>query len=149
MNCLPVPTMWYDAKKGKGGCSVEKEEFSRIRRYLGKTQSQLAQLLGVSPKAIQSFEQGWRKIPVHTERQLLFLLALKKAPPKKGRPCLVVRKCPIELRQECAAWQFEAGYLCWFINGTICQGKVRESWQKKMKLCRKCEVFRSMLPPLR
>ena len=61
---------------------MEKEEFSRIRRYLGKTQSQLAQLLGVSPKAIQSFEQGWRNIPVHTKRQVLFLMALKSSQKK-------------------------------------------------------------------
>jgi DNA-binding XRE family transcriptional regulator len=35
------------------------EEFSRIRHYLDKTQSELAGLLCVSTKAIQSFEQGW------------------------------------------------------------------------------------------
>jgi DNA-binding XRE family transcriptional regulator len=54
---------------------VEKKEFSTARQYLGKTQSQTAQLLGISLKAIQSFEQGWRNIPVHIERQVLFLLA--------------------------------------------------------------------------
>ena len=54
---------------------MEKEEFSTARQYLGKTQSQMAQVLGVSLKAIQSFEQGWRNIPVHIERQVLFLLA--------------------------------------------------------------------------
>ena len=140
--------MWYDAKKEKGVSSVGQEEFSRIRRYLGKTQSQLAQVLGISYKAIQSFEQGWRNIPVHTERQVLFLVALKKASPEKDRPCWVVRKCPTETKRNCPAWELQAGYLCWFINGTICQGKVRESWQKKMKLCRQCKVFRAMLPPL-
>ncbi len=45
---------------------------------LGKTQSQLARLLDTSLKAIQSFEQGWRSIPVRIERQVLFLLASKK-----------------------------------------------------------------------
>jgi hypothetical protein len=39
------------------------------------------------------------------------------------------------------------GHLCWFINGTICQGEVQETWEKKMKMCRQCEVFRSILPP--
>jgi DNA-binding XRE family transcriptional regulator len=55
---------------------MDKTEFSQIRHRLGKTQAQIAQLLGVSPKAIQSFEQGWRNIPTHVERQLLFLLFL-------------------------------------------------------------------------
>ena len=47
---------------------MERDEFSGIRHLLGKTQSQLARLLGTSFKAIQSFEQGWRNVPAHTER---------------------------------------------------------------------------------
>ena len=125
---------------------MEKEEFSKIRCHLGKTQLQMAQLLGTSLKAIQSFEQGWRSIPVHTERQALFLLVLKKSPHKKNRACWVIRECPMEIKRNCPAWEFQVGHLCWFINGTICRGQVQESWQKKMKLCRQCKVFRTMLP---
>ena len=123
-----------------------KKEFSRIRLYLGKTQNQMAQLLGISLKAIQSFEQGWRIIPVHTERQVLFLLGLKKSPRQKNRPCWVIRKCPMETKQNCPAWEFQVGNLCWFINGTICQGRKQESWQKKMTMCRQCKVFQAMVP---
>jgi len=130
-------------------CSVEKEEFSRTRQYLGKTQSQMAQLLGVSLKAIQSFEQGWRNIPVHTERQVLFLLTLERPDAKQSKPCWVMRKCPKELKRKCPTWEFQARHLCWFINGTFCQGKVQESWQKKMKICRQCKVFRNMLPAVK
>jgi hypothetical protein len=39
------------------------------------------------------------------------------------------------------------GHLCWFINGTICHGKVQESWSKKMTVCRKCEVFAADMKP--
>ena len=56
---------------------MNKKEFSQIRRNLGKTQKQMAQLLGTSLKAIQSFEQGWREIPLPVERQALFPMALK------------------------------------------------------------------------
>ena len=128
---------------------MEKKQFSEIRRHLGKTQRQMAHLLGVSLKAIQSFEQGWRNIPVHIERQVLFLLASKKSPPQKERPCWVIRKCPMGIRQNCPAWEFQVGNLCWFINGTICQGRTQESWQKKMKICRQCKVFQTMVPPLK
>jgi len=131
------------------GFQMGKREFLRIRRHLGKTQNQLAQLLGISLKAIQSFEQGWRNIPIHIERQVLFLLGLKKLSRKNRRPCYVVRKCSVETRRNCPAWEFKIGHLCWFINGTICQGQVRVSWGKKMKICRQCEVFLAMLPPLR
>lgn len=125
---------------------MEKEEFSEIRHHLGKTQLQIAQLLGISLKAVQSFEQGWRNIPVHTERQILFLLVLKKSPHKKNKACWMIRKCPMEIKRNCPAWEFKAGHLCWFINGTICQGQVQDNWRKKMKICRQCKVFRSMLP---
>jgi DNA-binding XRE family transcriptional regulator len=128
---------------------VGKKEFSTARRYLGKTQRQMAQLLGVSFKAIQSFEQGWRNIPVHIERQVLFLLALKKFPREKNRPCWVIQECPMEVKRNCPAWEFQVGHLCWFTNGTICQGQVQGSWQKKMKICRQCKVFGTMLPPLK
>jgi DNA-binding XRE family transcriptional regulator len=126
-----------------------KKEFSKIRSHLGKTQAQMAQLVGTSLKAIQSFEQGWRNIPVHIERQVLFLLALKKLPRKKDRPCWVIQTCPVETRQKCPAWELRVGHLCWFINGTICQGRVQKSWSRKMKICRQCNVFQSMLPPLK
>ena len=125
---------------------MEKKEFSKIRRHLGKTQGQLAQLLGTSHKAIQSFEQGWRKIPVHIERQVLFLLGLKKSPRQNNRPCWVIRGCPMEVKENCPAWEFRVGHLCWFINGTICHGRVQESWRKKMKICRQCKMFRTILP---
>jgi len=121
---------------------MDKTELSLIRHRLGNTQNQLAQLLGTSPKAIQSFEQGWRNIPAYSERQLLFLLALKNPGTERSSYCWVIRNCPAEVKQKCPAWQFQAGHLCWFINGTICQGEAQGSWQKKMKVCRKCQVFR-------
>jgi DNA-binding XRE family transcriptional regulator len=123
---------------------MEKEEFSEIRRRLGKSQSQLARLLGSSAKAVQSFEQGWRNIPTHVERQLLFLLAMKQSPHKQNRPCWVIRKCPTETKRNCPAWEFKVGHLCWFVNGTMCRGQAQGSWQNKMTTCRRCEVFLAM-----
>jgi DNA-binding XRE family transcriptional regulator len=125
---------------------MTKREFSLIRSRLGKTQAQMAQLLGISIKAVQSFEQGWRKVPVHTERQTLFLLALKGNGMKKRRPCWAVKKCTREARETCPAWELNAGQVCWLINGTICEGKPQKTWGKKMKQCRKCEVFETLFP---
>ena len=116
--------------------------FSAARHKLGRSQTKMAQLLGVSAKAVQSFEQGWRKVPAHIERQLLFLLALKKKDYAEGKPCWEMRNCPLEARENCPAWEFKLGHFCWFINGTICHGKAQPNWQKKIKICRHCEVFR-------
>jgi DNA-binding XRE family transcriptional regulator len=124
---------------------MDKKEFSKIRAHLGKAQKQMAQLLGVSLKAIQSFEEGWRKIPVHNERQTFFLLALKKDILSDDSPCWSIKKCPQEIREKCPAWEFNAGQICWFINGTFCQGQAQISWKKKMQMCRKCGIFKTVL----
>jgi len=118
-------------------------EFSFFRKKLGKTQKQMAQLLGTSIKAIHSYEQGWRSIPVHVERQLYFLITRKLVGKKSVSPCWKSRSCPQEKREQCPAWEFSTGDLCWFINGTICDGTVHDSWKEKMKLCRDCDVFKA------
>ena len=120
---------------------MDNKEFGSLRQKLQKTQRQMAELLGTSLKAVQSFEQGWRKVPVHIERQLLFLISTKRVMAKDSRPCWNIRNCSPENRDVCPAWEFQVGHLCWFVNGTFCQGKAQGSWVKKMRVCRTCEVF--------
>ena len=122
-----------------------KKELYHFRQRLQKTQKEIAQLLGVSLKAIQSYEQGWRKIPSQVERQILFFLALKMENPQRPLPCWEIRHCTAEMREACPAWEFKSGHLCWFINGTICQGKPQRSWKQKMAVCKKCSFFRSLM----
>ncbi len=120
---------------------MEAKEFLSLRSRLQKTQKEISQLLGISLRAVQSFEQGWRKVPVHTERQLLFLWSLKIRKAGRVNPCWTIRKCPPQVRQDCPAWEFRAGQMCWFMNGTICRGKAQTTWASKMKMCRICRVF--------
>jgi len=109
----------------------------------------MAQLLGTSIKAIHSYEQGWRTIPVHVERQLYFLITRKFFGNNGVQPCWDTRSCPQEQREQCPAWEFSTGDLCWFINGTICDGTVHDSWKEKMKLCRTCDVFKATLAKIK
>ncbi len=125
---------------------MNNKEFAAIRHRLGKTQKEMARLFSVSLKAIKSFEQGWRNVPVYIERQALLLLSLKEGAEKKRPPCWKVKKCSEKLRRNCPAWEFQAGDMCWFINGTLCTGKPMDSWHEKMSVCRKCEVFNAMAP---
>ncbi len=127
---------------------MNKQEFNIIRKHLDKTQNQLAQLLGISVKAVQSFEQGWRNIPCHAERQLLFLLKKSNKIGSFEQSCWSRIKCPHEKRAKCPAWEYQVGNLCWFINGTICSGVQQGSWKKKMIHCRQCDVFKSHFPLL-
>jgi len=126
--------------------SMESEDFSSVRLKLGKTQKQMAQLLGKSLKTIHSYEQGLRKIPPQVERQI-FLLLFRSANNKGRKPCWVVKKCPTQLKKRCPAWEFNSGDLCWFIGGTICDGKMHKTWREKRKLCLSCEVLSGLDDP--
>jgi len=123
---------------------MDNKEFSHSRKFLGKTQIQLSELLGTSLKAIQSYEQGWREIPSHVERHILFLISIRKKAQNRGKNCWTIKKCPKELRQNCPAYEFKSGDLCWFINGTKCAGVTQKNWGEKIKICRTCEVFQLM-----
>ncbi len=108
----------------------------------------MAQLMSVSAKAIESFEQGWRNITPHIERQLYFLLSRKATREgEKTVDCWEIRQCPEHKRQKCPAWEFRCGQLCWFVNDTICNGETQDNWQEKMKICKQCEVFKNIFPP--
>jgi len=139
--------VFYGKVKEELDCGhlMDSKEFSQARHLLGKTQDRLARLLSVSPKAIQSFEQGWRRVPPYIERQLLLLLSLKRSVDSSTQPCWEIKSCPAEWRENCIVWELKARYFCWFMNGTFCQGHAHKSWDKKIQLCRECEVYKSML----
>jgi DNA-binding XRE family transcriptional regulator len=124
---------------------MDKTELVRIRKFLAKTQNQLAAILGISVKTIRSYEQGTRGIPAYIERQLLFILSQRQETLRTAGKCWEIMNCSMNRRSNCPAWEFNCGAICWFINGTICQCAEMESWEEKMYLCRECEVLQSML----
>ena len=127
---------------------MDGHEFAHLRKALSKTQKEVANLLGTSLKAVHSYEQGWRTIPTHVERQLLFLYLRRRDASRKPGACWKIKQCPPEHRNQCPAWEFRAGTLCWFISGTICEGAVRKHWHQKIAMCRECEVLAPLLPRL-
>ena len=124
---------------------MDKTEFRLIRKKLHRTQKEMAQLLGVSLKAVHSYEQGWRVVPPAVERQIFFLFS-RAVPTGPRPPCWELRDCPPELRADCPASQFDCGGMCWMVNGTLCGGSDQGSWESKMATCRACPVFKSLVP---
>lgn len=118
------------------------QEFAEIRKKLAKTQKEIATLLGVSLKAICSYEQGWRPVPGHVTRQLLFLLARKQE--TNPKQCWEIKNCPGEKKSKCPAWEFNAGEYCWFVNGTICDDTIYGTLNEKLTICRACEVMKNI-----
>ena len=121
---------------------MNSKEFLRARKQLDKTQKQMAELLGSSIKAVHSYEQGWRSIPGHVERQVYFLLSRQRdGVGEAPKACWTLKKCPTARKKNCPAWEFRAGKLCWFINGTICECTAQKTWKEKMAVCRSCKVL--------
>jgi DNA-binding XRE family transcriptional regulator len=123
-------------------------EFTEIRKILNKTQRNLASLLGISLKAVCSYEQGWRPIPTYVERQILFLLARKVHHGQSHSNCWDLRNCPEDKKTTCPAWEFDAGQFCWFISGTMCECANCRTWEKKLEVCQHCPVMQHIKSPL-
>jgi hypothetical protein len=43
-------------------------------------------------------------------------------------------------------WENDLKNLCWFFNGTFCQGEQRAGWEDKLQICRQCEVSEAAMP---
>ena len=125
---------------------MDSKEFKKLRKRLNKLQKQMAQLLGVSIKAVHSYEQGWRNIPTYVERQMFFLLSRVEENQKGRKPCWIIKKCPPETKKQCPAWEFRTGDICWIINGTMCCSGACKEWKEKIDCCRSCEVLAPLLP---
>ena len=87
---------------------MDKLEFRKCRKKLSKTQKQLSELLGMSLKTIHSYEQGWRTIPAHIERQLYFLLIQQRSRHNTLIPCWEQKQC--DQKESCPAWEFQSGH---------------------------------------
>ena len=124
---------------------MDASRFIKIRKTLNKSQSRMAQLLGVSLKAVQSYEQAWRNIPLHVQRQMLLLLHLKDKKTSDFDPCWDTVSCPENRRNSCPAYEFKVGHLCWLINGTNCQALKKEQMEEERDNCSQCKVIRQIL----
>ena len=100
---------------------MKKDEFSKIRKKLDKTQKEIAALLGVSGKAIESYEQGLRNIPMNIARLVYFLLFKLNMDKFNGKElCWDMKKCSPHIRENCVSWAAKEGFFCWFITGRVC-----------------------------
>jgi hypothetical protein len=120
-----------------------------IRRRMGVSQSQMAGLMGISTRAVQSYEQGWRNAPPAVQKHAMLLLYLhRRLETRPARPCWEVCGCSAEEREKCPAWLLGEGQLCWLVTGNRVRGrKGSSSWQAKAAQCASCPAMRERLGP--
>ncbi|MGC9320314.1 MAG: helix-turn-helix domain-containing protein [Armatimonadota bacterium] len=119
-----------------------------IREELGLTQLELADLLGVSPRTVQSCEQGWRQPSAALEKTLLLhLMISRRGAALCETPCWEHIECSQEARERCPVYRSRQGHLCWMLTGNICcsQGERVEDWEEKKEICRECSFFQRLL----
>ncbi len=127
---------------------MQKDEFIKVRKKLGKTQKEMATLLGISKKTVESYEQGLRNISVNNERIIYFLLfKLNMENFGKMEFCWDKKKCPAGTREYCVAWSAREGFFCWFITGKLCKREGLVS-SKSTESCFKCGFFKENLGKL-
>lgn len=117
-----------------------------IRKYLGLTQVALARVLGVSAKAVQSHEQGWRAVPAAVMGQLLVLLAIYRQRELKPWKCWEITRCPPTRRKQCPAFTVSGGMFCWLVSGRLCEGKGGSAEWLARAPCASCPVLKRLLP---
>ncbi|MBA4387256.1 MAG: transcriptional regulator [Verrucomicrobia bacterium] len=116
----------------------------KIRLIMGRTQAELALALGCSRKAIESYEQGWRPVPVRVLIQLLVLLALQRKPLAKQIPCWEIRRCGIGKRKACPAFTVSNGLFCWFVAAKKCREELQHD-KDAAWACMDCKVVKTLL----
>jgi DNA-binding XRE family transcriptional regulator len=117
-----------------------------VRKVLGRSQAELAELLGASVRAVQSYEQGWRPCPPYVQKLSGLLLLLHYSHGRRLKPCYRVMKCPAQVQETCPGKNLGDGQLCWMVTGTHCRGKKQKNWQTKIAACLKCPVIAPWLP---
>ena len=126
------------------GLSGHADTVHKVRMLLGRTQSELAGALGISSKAVQSYEQGWRVVPARVLIQLLLLVALYRKQSGDDVPCWQVRRCDARQRSRCASYTIGDGRFCWFIGDKKCRPDDAASRRATLP-CMTCLVVKRLL----
>jgi transcriptional regulator with XRE-family HTH domain len=116
-----------------------------IRAKLGMSQRELALYLGVSIRAIQSSEQGWRTLSPALERLLLLLLLTKRHGDQLHQlTCWTSRQCSPDRCAECIIYSSRQGYLCWLLTGNRCHEHTMQHYHEKLAHCTQCAFFQQL-----
>ena len=120
------------------------ELFRMLRKGLGVTQSALADGLGLSIRAVQSYEQGWREPPLRVVRHVLTMLALKYNGGVAQAPCWEVTACPESVRDECLTYKVGTGSFCWLMGSQRCRSRrAGKGWRQIP--CLNCPILSGVL----
>jgi DNA-binding transcriptional regulator YiaG len=118
--------------------------FVAMRTRLGLTQAEAARMLGISRKAVESYEQGWRSVPRSVFNELITILAVRNTGGSGARPCWQIVRCSPAARSQCLAFRVTQGRLCWVVGQATCERAVRAG-PHGLAACLECPVVRRLM----
>ena len=119
-------------------------EFKRLRGIMKWTQAEAAHFLGVSKKAVESYEQSWRTPPDTLWKEFLLIIALKRGYPDGYKRCWEVMRCSPAACESCFCARNMRGLFCWATCQATC-GRHLGGHGKKIADCLTCPVARQFL----
>ncbi len=122
-------------------------DLKTIRKALDLSQSEMAGLIGVSERTIQSCEQGWRNPGQAVEKSaLLLMMARRHGADLAKHRCWDSINCTDEERANCLVHQSHLGHVCWLLSGNLCRSRNLRTWDDKKQACFECTFFQELLP---
>ena len=122
--------------------------FRDLRSRMQWSRGEVASFLGVSRKAVESYEQGWRAVPDRVWKQLITTVALQhEYPLRQHSRCWELTGCPRTIRDECFSYQKMHGHFCWMTATNNCR-KAHLGAERGYLECVNCPVTLQFLPPL-
>jgi hypothetical protein len=106
----------------------------------------MADLLGVSKRAVQSYEQHRRHAPPPV-RKLAALMLYQHWQKDHARPapCWEQHECSHETRESCFTYQARADGLCWMMTGSIGANPACKTRPNPQRDCLTCPVMTQWL----
>jgi len=116
---------------------------AEIRRGLGRSLEEFAELLGVSADVARSYELGTRRPSPRRVRLLTLLLASHRLSTHQcAANCWEVKRCAAPARLACPAYRLNQGEMCWLLTGSFCAGNSRPAAGARGTNCPECAVFK-------
>jgi transcriptional regulator with XRE-family HTH domain len=117
-----------------------------IREALAKSQREMADLLGISVRAVQSYEQGWRALPSSVQKLAVLLLLLRQREEKPALPsCWEITECDPEKTASCYSRSCGKGQLCWLVTNDKQRCRWMADHEDALQACSRCPVMRTWL----
>ncbi|MFO1522672.1 MAG: hypothetical protein U1F77_10655 [Kiritimatiellia bacterium] len=141
------PRPAYDRRKLAGVCTDDMKPchaFHCLREAMGWTRQETASILGLSRKAVESYELAWRKVPDRVWKQALTVAAIQRKYPLGTQPCWELTHCRDEVRESCLCRKLTDGRFCWMTVTKCCRLSLRGE-EMGFKQCLSCPVVRQFV----